>query len=105
MNSAHNFCGPADTGEGRGGEDVLYVAYIMFTVTLVIGLTFFWHFDRTRRALPKRWLITHVILAVITFTFWTTALSGYTWKKPAPVYRSPSPWSDYVRHEHMRHHT
>lgn len=81
---------------------MLYAAYGIYSLTLAVGLGFFWTYDRKRSALPKKWLVTHIFLAVLTFIAWTSALSGFTWQKPAKLYRSRSPWSNYLRHEQLR---
>ncbi|SMC02548.1 hypothetical protein SAMN00768000_0646 [Sulfobacillus thermosulfidooxidans DSM 9293] len=87
---------------GWGEIKMLIVTLAMYTVTLVVGLGFFWTFDRQNRRLPSKWLITHVFLAILTFILWTASLSGYSWQKPKPVHPSNSPWSNDRRHQELR---
>ncbi|MCY0874812.1 MAG: hypothetical protein OWT28_00795 [Firmicutes bacterium] len=68
----------AATGEAHYPQILLISSYVMFWVTLILGLYFYFRFDVKRIRLRSQFLVTHWVLAALSFIFLTSSFALYS---------------------------
>lgn len=87
-------------------QTFLWISYGIYVLTFVVGGVFYVLYDRQRRALPVKYLGTHITLTVLTFIFFTSAMGAYAW--PSSPNRAvshgsqSSQWQSYRLHSVLR---